>query len=327
MTFTATARLTRAAEFLLVRLLAPVKRPPPPARLRQELGRLLREPFDGARWEALLGELAEAGLITRKPLELTEAGRAQALDQLGLKHLPPRATWRTLRDRYLVPRALGSSGDDGVPRSRLASMSGLGAWLLRRRYGLPAGSAPTLNAAMEALACRQLGFREETRLSDVRDRVLARLLQVSEPLRRDELAPQIVQAAAGAQRPDLASLREAVLRDWLTGSQSPGPEEPFDLPAFAATVQAAARTCPTGRFGDNKVFIHHVWKRLQAETHLPVRSLEEFKERLVEANRADLLRLSRADLVQAMDPADVERSETRYLGSLFHFILMEGGRP
>jgi hypothetical protein len=91
-------------------------------------------------------------------------------------------------------------------------------------------------------------------------------------------------------------------------------------------VQTAARACPTGRFGDNKVFIYRVWEQLQGETHLPVRSLDEFKQRLVEANHAGLLHLSRADLVQAMDPADVRQSETPYLDARFHFIRTEGDR-
>ncbi len=148
----------------------------------------------------------------------------------------------------------------------------------------------------------------------------------------------MVQAAARAQRADLAALREAVLHDWLAPAASQAPSgtdgriagkraeaEAFDLPAFAATVEAAARSCPTGRFGDNKVFIHHVWQQLQDETHLPVRTLEEFKQRLTEANHAGLLHLSRADLVQVMDPEDVRQSETRYLDAVFHFIRTEGG--
>jgi hypothetical protein len=50
-------------------------------------------------------------------------------------------------------------------------------------------------------------------------------------------------------------------------------------------------------------------------------------ERLVEANHAGLLHLSRADLVQAMDPADVRESEASYLGAPFHFIRIEEDRP
>jgi hypothetical protein len=46
----------------------------------------------------------------------------------------------------------------------------------------------------------------------------------------------------------------------------------------------------------------------------------EFKARLTEANHAGLLSLSRADLVEVMDPADVDASEACYLHAVFHFI-------
>jgi hypothetical protein len=301
---------------------------------------LLGEPLAADRWGALVEELAVAGLVTARPLRLTDSGREQALGLLGLRHLPPRATWRVLRDRYLVPRALGVAEDTGETRSRVGSRDGLGAFLLQQRYGLPGGPGRTPKAVLEALVCRELGFPEETKWTAVRDRVLCRLLGAPEPLGWKDLPAQMVQSAAGARRADLASLRQAVLRDWLAppapqappgadGRTSGEPVEPeaFDLPAFAATVAAAARACPTGRFGDNKVFIHHVWEELRGESHLPVRSLDEFKRRLAEANHAGLLRLSRADLVQAMGPDDVRQSETRYLGAVFHFIRTEGGRP
>jgi len=332
---TMAARLTRPAEFLLVRLLAPTKQSIPPARLREEMSRLLRTALDVEHWQSLVDELAHAGLLMTKPLRLTESGQAHALAWLGLEELPLRTTWRLLRDRYLIPRLLEIAQDAGDIQSRIRSRDGLGASLLKRRYDLPLGTAPTLNAALEALACQQLGFAEETKLSTVRDRVLCRLLGVPEPLSRKQLGPQVVRAAIGARRADLPSFRDTVLHDWLAGPVTPqtsdgedaGPPpepEPFDLPVFAATVLAAARTCRTGWFGDNKVFIHHVWEQLQGETNLPVRSLEEFKKRLVEANHVGLLQLSRADLVQAMDPADVQQSETRYLDAVFHFIRTEG---
>jgi hypothetical protein len=104
------------------------------------------------------------------------------------------------------------------------------------------------------------------------------------------------------------------------------PEE-FDLAAFARTVQAAARDCPTGRFGDNKVFINHVWRRLSEEPRFAGMNLNEFKRRLTEANTANMLTLSRADLVSVMDPEDVRESETPYLNAVFHFILIEREQP
>jgi hypothetical protein len=47
---------------------------------------------------------------------------------------------------------------------------------------------------------------------------------------------------------------------------------------------------------------------------------DAFKARLVSAHRQQLLELSRADLVEAMDPKDVDASEARYLRSTFHFV-------
>jgi hypothetical protein len=339
-TTTTTVRLTRLAEFLLVRLLVPTKRPTPPSRLREEISRLLREPLDADRWQSLMEELTGNGLMNDRPMRLTESGRSHALELLGIKQLPPRTIWRTLKDRYLVPHALGITEEASETSSRSKPWESLGVPLLRRRYDLPAGASHTLNDALEALACKELGFPEETKLKAVQDRILCRLLGTPEPLHRKNLSKQIVRVAADAPRADLTAIREAVLHDWISPPVShPAPEadghlagerverEAFDLPAFAATIEAVARACPTGRFGDNKVFIHHVWKQLQSETHLPVRSLEEFKQRLVEANHAGLLHLSRADLVQAMDPADVRQSETRYLDAVFHFIRTGGDRP
>ncbi len=85
-------------------------------------------------------------------------------------------------------------------------------------------------------------------------------------------------------------------------------------------MKAAARVCPTGRFGDNKVFIAHVWRAVQSDPGFATMDLPAFKERLAEANNARLLDLSRADLVQAMDPEDVRESEVHYLNATFHFV-------
>jgi hypothetical protein len=93
-----------------------------------------------------------------------------------------------------------------------------------------------------------------------------------------------------------------------------------NLRSFAEQVKSTARDCPTGRFDDNKVFIAHVWKALQVEPAFWTMELDTFKEHLAEANNARLLDLSRADLVQAMDPDDVRQSEVHYLNATFHFI-------
>ena len=131
-------------------------------------------------------------------------------------------------------------------------------------------------------------------------------------------------------------MRCKVVRDWLgrtirrnrRSSPNRRPAEPFDLTAFAATVRAlAAGSPPQDRFHDNKVFIAALWRASQREPSFPRLSLAEFKQRLVEANSHNLLHLSRADLVQAMDPQLVADSETVYLNATFHFVLLEGDHP
>jgi hypothetical protein len=92
------------------------------------------------------------------------------------------------------------------------------------------------------------------------------------------------------------------------------------LSQFADQVLAAARSTHSGRFGDNKVFISHVWRRLQEDSGMSALSLDAFKQRLAEANQARLLDLARADLVEAMDPEDVRSSELSYHGATFHFV-------
>jgi hypothetical protein len=100
---------------------------------------------------------------------------------------------------------------------------------------------------------------------------------------------------------------------------APPPKSTDDLKAFASEVNAIAAHAQVARFHD-KAFIHSVWQYLQRSGVLDSMTLEAFKIDLVEAHRAGLVRLTRADLVIAMDPTEVKRSETKYLSAEFHFI-------
>jgi hypothetical protein len=84
-------------------------------------------------------------------------------------------------------------------------------------------------------------------------------------------------------------------------------------------VQSALRDMPaSGRFGPDKVFISDLWDRIGRRLSM---SLDQFKRWLVTQNRLRTLDLARADLVGAMDPGKVERSEIRHLGADFHFVI------
>jgi hypothetical protein len=158
--------------------------------------------------------------------------------------------------------------------------------------------------------------------------LLARVLKSPREQAPELALRQIAAQSIGARRADPEELRLAVVRSWLApaaetapreGPASPTPRSFGGLEDFAARVLEAARASPTGRFGAHKVFISHVYRALRAPLGLDEST---FKQRLLEANRARLLSLSRADLVEAMEPTDVAASETRYLGATFHFITL-----
>jgi hypothetical protein len=272
-------------------------------------------------------------LAEKGALHLTEAGRAHALSMLGLGALPAKPTWKSLLDQHLFPLAAGVAPDARETRQKLRGAAFLKSYLVRRHYGLTAGPAAPLSKVLEALACRELGFPELTDLKSVQAAVLSRLVgSAAESLKLKDLEKQLPRTAMGVNNDKPDTLRGAVIRQWLAGESPDGAAPhagtgPFDLSAFAAAALRAARQAPpAGWFGDNKVFIARAWRQLHSQPGAPGASLDlpAFKQRLVEANREGLLRLSRADLVSAMDPADVRESETRYLNAEFHFILIEG---
>ena len=264
--------------------------------VRSRVAADLRPYATGAEFAAAVARLAQAGHLLAggrggARLQLTEAGRAEVHGAFDVPAgAPPgRHGWAWWRDRYAVPRALGVRHADTAGALRVA--------LLRRCYlpELPAGApAGGLLATVDLLLAKRL--------------------------RTPQASPNAFRAAA--------------LREWVAGGpgEPPAPVPavapgaarlPGDLPAFAARVRAAAQRGVTGRFGDRKVFISHVWNELLAAGHAAPDEEPLFKERLVQANTAGLLRLSRADLAGAHDVQDVRASETPYLGEIFHFLRLD----
>jgi hypothetical protein len=328
--------VTKTGVLILARLLAPSSRLNPTS-LRKDVESFFRGRETGA-WHDLLGEtlvaLERDGLITLKPLALTEAGRARALECLGLESLPAKVKWPQIRSRYLVAVALGIAVDDAQQRKQVATADGLRVAILKARYQLP--NVKTMAQALDALVRQALDIDATAKLTTpvLKAKVLGQFLKLVGSPALKEFKAQLPVEAVKANRNTVEELQAGVLRNWLAEeladgqSASTSPEAPlaetaphrFDLADFASRVWAAARASQTGRFGDNKVFISHVWRALQNESAFPDMTESEFKTRLTEANHAGLLSLSRADLVEVMDPAEVQASETRYLHAVFHFI-------
>jgi len=333
---TQTVPVTKTGRLILVRLLAPAKRMNPSS-LRKGLDSFFRGRPAG-EWKALfadtLAALERDGLLTCKPLALTDAGRAEALDFLGLTELPPRVDWRKLKSGFLIPATFAGTAD-AARREQMGTADGLRLALLRMRHDSP--DAGTLSQALDGVICKELELEPKGRLTlgVLKARLLSRILNVvgNPPLKAfQKLAPA---QAVGASRTGADDLRSALLREWLKDEETAAPPAteacyvappaerpaaPFDLAAFAARVLGAARASETGRFGDNKVFISHVWRGLSADPPHAGVSRDEFNRQLCEANRQRLINLSRADLVEAMDPDDVRDSEVRDHGATYHFI-------
>lgn len=306
---------------------------------RGDLSRALKSFIDhqwssgewSTRLEETLAALQAEGLVDpsgRKGLALTREGRSRALSALGVERLAKGTTWKQLKRTHLVARSLGlASTPDTL--ARLRDADGLRAVLVQKQLGLPAPGTRSLAQLRDALCWKALGVETERpfTLAAVQALLLGRVAQSSREVSAPQALQQLAARGVGARRMDPDNLRLAALRSWLFPVVEPAPAaappaSPLpaedNLHAFAERVLHAARTATNGRFGEDRVFISHIWRAMQGS------GLDErtFKNQLLQANQKRLLSLSRADMVELMDPADVAASEIRHLGATFHFIAL-----
>lgn len=282
------------------------------------------------RFDALLTELLDGKQVEargRAGLALTGPGRQQALKFLRVDS-PKGLTWKRVKQQHLLAKGLDLPGSKSA-LARLADADGVRALVLKRAHEVEGPETPTLAQVRDRLLWRQLGVEtdEPFTLRAVQAHLLGKLLdqEVRDPKRGVE---QLAARAVGAARVDAEVVRMAALREWVLSEEDaraptsrPEPVEsaPSDTASFARRVLDAAKSVPpTGRFGDNKVFISHVWKALQPEWA----DRPAFNEALLEANRAHQLSLGRADLLAAMNPRDITESEVRTAGATFHFVVL-----
>ncbi len=303
-----------------------------PQKARDDVGKLAAARLSSAEWteafEPHWRRLVEAELVRPKPrskmFELVDEGRRRACEFLQIDEPPPKLTWAKVQSDYLLPRAMNVR--PGSPEAeRLKKPASLKRAVIARSRGLTLPAGATVKQALSALAWKLI--RVESDADFTAENVIQQIVFKQQPARKlstDQVASSLAAAAVGARTKAPADLKLSILRQWLLPTQgSETPAGGSDLAAFAARVLNAARSLPaSGRFGDNKVFIAHVWRKLRDELAVDGLALDPFKQRLVEANREGLVRLSRADLVEAMAPADVEESATAYENATFHFIRL-----
>lgn len=343
------SRIPQLGRLILVRLLDTAKTPPTRSKFDKDLKPYLGAALSKSQWQDVLSralaDLEQRGLIETRPFRLTESGRGSAIAFLGME-TAPAAKWTMLRDRYLIARALGISPTDKPALRDVGTSKGLRPAVLVHHYDLPGSPVPSESRVKHLLAWKQLQQAHDIDVPPAQDISHNALLRAT--ILRGQKGDPVTLLAAQVTNADSASLRhvrEAVIRCWLERSRQSGPAEESvtdrnrhpagaaerhseqhetfpatNLIEFAGTVLDLARTSPTGWFGENKVFVSHVWNRFRDAKSTNGVTRADFDRWLVECNRQGLLALSRADLVSAMNPEDVEASEIRLPNSSFHFI-------
>jgi hypothetical protein len=299
-------RLTPAQVVLLAAVLAPgdKKKPPTRAEIRKRVGPLLASamaspPEKNAAADAALDAAVDARWVEAQRLKgsasdrfaLSGTGRELIGGFLAAADLKPGASWTKYRDDVLPPLALRAAS--GKADAGLKKFEALRTFLLLRALSVPYDSKTSPATAL--------------------NRAVAQLLRT----KSDKPAP----------------IREAAVRAWILEGTEPSPPPPsppvrnapgqFALADFAADVNEAARSATSGRWGDRKAFISHIWQHMQqaGKTH----GLDDvgFRTALLQANRSQLVQLARADLVQEMPAADVRASELKGPADTYHFVLVE----
>ena len=269
------------------------------------LARALSPLAPNQKWDALLDELAADGGVTRDGtrIALTEGGRAAA------GSLTAGVRGFAALKQSIVARALGLEPSRENLR-RIARSDGLRAGIVARARGL---HTTTPGETRRALAWRLVGVDSAAPVTtaSLLLHFLSRELGGIRGHSADDAFAQLAALLAEAHRRDAGALRQALFARWL--DDRPVGEEA--LGRFAARVLEVGRKTADGRFGPDKLFVSALLRALPHE-----RDPTALKDRLLQAHRAGLLALSRADLVEAMDPREVESSEIRYMGATFHFL-------
>ena len=348
-------KIPPANVLLLARLLATGEKGEKRDKVRKELEPLLEHRWSGGalteRIDQTVSDLVAEGLIAVKMvgkgkkaaehLALTEEGRRRGLSLLGIESLPPKTTWPTLKKVYLPALALGLPGPKGATQKQFGGKPGFQAAVLKAGFGLQVADFPTGKLATDALIWKLLGVDSAAKftVAALKKLLFNRELGGQSTVDEKVALRRLVARTVDARRDDDAQMRLALVQRWVEGrpvksghmSARPAPvpsappavaATPLSLEAFARRVVEAARVCPTGRFGDDKVFIAHIWRSVHDDPAFRGMDIVAFKRRLTEANQARLLDLTRADLVEAMDPEDVRSSETLHFGASFHFVRL-----
>ncbi len=322
-------------DLVLVRALVPVKRGMTPAWFAKSLERYRRPDTSPAAWNTLvsqtLEQLVEQNYLLAQPFRLTDLGRDR-IRAFFNGQLPGRGTkWSTITRTWIPSVVLGLVGNDKAMK-RIAAADGFRAAIISAEDKLPVSQTPTERQALDALVWRALGIETDKQLSisALHEHVLRTALDGPRAKTVNELTNLYVARLVGSRSVDIEAIRNTWVRKMIgpdTSNESAGAEgsdqngQPpethslGDLDQFVVNVKRTALSSSVERFGDTKAFIASLFDAMPNE-----RDLDQFKARLLKAHHDGQLRLQAANLVDAMDPALVARSESQFMNAYYHLV-------
>lgn len=346
----------RLLDLVLLRLSVPARTGLSPADVARSLHGYVASHFTPAEWSqrvrSLLDEAVRTELATHRPRALTSKGAARVTALLGIDTVPPAKNWRELKTRHLRGLAAGKAGTRRTARpEELYAAVVLPRLVPDALAGAPAGKV------LDEWLRRRLGLSGKVTVNTIKAALLAQELGVPRREHLDEVLRFAAVKLTGARRAEPEAVSQALIERWLEQGDGAATAEGVSAAApgasaatapaasVAGTVRSSATNGDHGgkppedavtwllprlkaaaprvkRFGDRKLFIGSAWEALKDEPRIAALGIDGFKDVLVEAHRRGELELSRADLVAAMDPADVATSETRHLNATYHFIQL-----
>lgn len=317
--------------------------------LRKDLHPIVMQQVSASEWRSVLGQiivrLVDCGLV--RPVRAnaymcTENSQSRILQFLQVSRLP-KIAWHEVRDGYLTALALGLA-PAGKLVTRLVSAEGLRSAILADHFALPYDiSAITTEQIRVGLAtvAERRGLTSGIRTAPIHEKNLshkeavmmgAKLLKSRHVVESDgELMACLAAEVVGAMNESASELRQMLFRQLISSKESselpkrtaPILQTPPELSEFTKEVKEIAASSAVGWPGNKRAFVSHVWRDLKLKFPLWNLSEDEYKDMILSAQRAGLLRLAIADLRDKSNVEDVAESRIAYKNSEWHFIRVE----
>jgi len=329
----AVAQVSSLSQYVLARVLTARHGSISLTELSKSITPFLSREESNQRLATSIEELAGLSLVQvqqagrSRQARICDHAKSDVFQILGLRE-NESVRWKEVQERRLLAMAMGRANDDDKFQASISNSDGLRAALIISHFKLDLPSTTSLRKVVDAVAWRELGVNETRSISSgaVLSLLLGRSLGADDriDITWRTRAAQLACQATGARNTSIREVRRAILAKWLAVPGEPSADEKPRLDDFVDLVRDIAKRTKTGRFGDNKVFISHVWRAYRDQSLKSPITEAQFKECLINAYKAKKLLLSRADLPQLMNENDVRESATKYGDFEFHFIVIDG---